>query len=136
MTDQLREWIEKELTIQDPSEILEEVKEKTKKLIRITKDGNFTVILHDTTDKDTCYLCFVARAYAFKAGYVPSDEMKNEDLKSLVKINPPSVDTHIMELRNEGIIDQVQMGVHKVNYLRLSATLDTLLAKIGEDNAP
>ena len=121
--------------MQDPSDILEEVKEKTKKLIRITKDGNFMVIPQETADKETCYLGFVARAYAFKAGYVPSDEMKSEDLKSLVKINPPSVDAHIMELRNEGLIDQVRTGVHKINYLRLLATLDTILAKIGGDNA-
>lgn len=134
MSDKLREWIEKELTMEDTSQLLDDAKEKVKRLIRLGKDGNFRVIPNNITDKDVCYLYFVARSYSFKAEYVQSDEVKNEDLKSILRINPPSIDTYIMEMRNEDRIEQVRTGVHRINYLRMSGNLDEILAKIDQEN--
>ncbi|MGA8905580.1 MAG: hypothetical protein WB661_11315 [Candidatus Bathyarchaeia archaeon] len=135
MSDELKEWIEKELTLEDTSQILDEVKDKVKQLIRITKDGNFKTIPSGLTDKDVCYLYFVARAYSFKAGYVESDEVKNEDLKAgLKKINPPSIDTYIAEMRKDGLIEQVRTGVHTINYLRMSSGLEEISSKLGGNN--
>lgn len=120
--------------MEDTSQVLDNAKDKVKRLIRIGKDGNFRVIPNKVTDKDACYLYFVARGYSFKAGYVTSDEVRNEDLKIILRINPPSIDTYIMEMRNEGRIEQVQTGVHRINYVRMSEDLDEILAKIEQEN--
>lgn len=130
LTDNLREWIEKELTMENNSQILEAVKDKIKRLIRITRDGNMKVVAA-VSDKDTCYLYFVARAFSLIAEYVKSDEVKNEDLKTALKINPPSIDNYVMEMRKEGLIEQVRTGVHRINYLRMPEALDDVLSKIG-----
>lgn len=136
MSDELKKWIEKELTLEDTSQVLDEAKDKVKKLIRLTKDGNFKTIPTGLTDKDVCYLYFVARAYSLKVGYVESDEVKNEDLKAtLKKINAASIDTYIAEMRNSGLIEQVRTGVHKINYLTMSSALDEISPKLGETNA-
>lgn len=132
----MKKWIEKELTLEDTSQVLDEVKDKVKKLIRLTKDGNFKPIPSGLTDKDVCYLYFVARAYSLKVGYVESDEVKNEDLKtSLKKINSASIDTYIAEMRNDGLIEQVRTGVHRVNYLTMSSGLEQIISKLGGNNA-
>jgi hypothetical protein len=136
LSDELKKWIENELTLEDTSQVLDQVKDKVKQLIRLTKDGNFMPIPSGLTDKDICYLYFVARAYSLKAGYVESDEVKNEDLKvSLKKINPASIDTYIAEMRNDGLIEQVRIGVHKINYLKMPSGLEEILSKPGATNA-
>ena len=120
----------------DEVEEFEKLVPKVKKIVRIKKDGTPIIVCDrrrlSKSELIVCYL--IGKFFAKKLELVDADSATNKELSEALKINERVIAARLNDLRNEGLVEQVARGEHKISTVDLEFFLDKILEKVGEKN--
>ena len=118
--------------IYDEEEEFEKLIPKVKKIVRVKKDGS-PVILCDRSllsHSELIMAYLVGKFFARKLEFVETDSVTNNELSKVLKLKNNVVHARLKELRNEGYVEQVRRGEHRISTVKLEEFLDRVLEKI------
>ncbi|MCX7998245.1 MAG: winged helix-turn-helix domain-containing protein [Leptospiraceae bacterium] len=105
---------------------------KVKRIVKIKKDGE-PVIVCDTrklsqNEQIVCYL--IGKFFAKQLGLSKSDSASNREISETLGIKEKVVAARLKDLRDDGIVEQIVRGEHKISTVKLEEFLDRVLEKI------
>ncbi|MEM4602166.1 MAG: hypothetical protein QW808_04630 [Desulfurococcaceae archaeon] len=129
----LKEWIRKELIISDEREVIIQsllsVKDYAKQYIRLLKEKREILLLHPSRElpsKWRIYLYILGKAYGYISGIFENDQITNKELENSLKLPEGTVKSSLKELRDEEWIIQIEPGIHRLNYSKLSEAFESM----------
>lgn len=121
--NELAKWIKNELIANQTDELTGN-KERIKKFLRLTPDGNVMVNDKRATSRIQVALYYIGVAYAKAAELRPDDSASNHEIAERLGLPDGTVHPKVKELRDGHFIEAVKDGVHRINYARLGSLLD------------
>jgi len=133
----LKEWIERELILSSEkdeiAQALSEVKEDAKQYIRLLKETKGIRLLASTRDlpnKWKIYLYLVGKTFGFVADMFETDQVTNKELEESLKLPEGTIRSELKDLRDEGWIIQIEPGIHRLNYSKLTEAFQLIRGTI------
>ncbi len=120
--------------IYDDEEEFEKLIPKVKKVVKVKRDGTPIIVCErrrlSQGELIACYL--IGKFFAKKLELVETDTATNKQLSAALNIDERVVSARLKDLRDEGLVEQVARGEHKISTVNLELFLDKLLEKVGE----
>lgn len=120
--------------IYDDMEEFEKLVPKVKQIVRVKKDGTPIIVCNrrklSQSELIACYL--IGKFFAKKLELTETDTATNKEITGTFRINERVVGARLKDLRDEGILEQVSRGEHKISTVGLEDFLNKLLEKVGE----
>jgi|Deesub1362A_J573_1020465.scaffolds.fasta_scaffold01624_8 DNA-binding transcriptional ArsR family regulator len=120
--------------IYDEVEEFENLVPKVKRVVKVKKDGTPVIVCDrrrlSQSELITCYL--IGKFFAKKLELTDTDTATNKELSKTLKMDERVVSARLKDLRDEGLVEQVARGEHKISTVNLESFLDKILEKIGE----
>ena len=122
--------------IYDEEEEFERLVPKVKKVVRVKRNGTPVIVCDRSrlsqSDLIVCYL--IGKFFAKKLELTETNTATNKELSEALRINEKVISARLKDLRDEGIVEWVARGEHKISTVNLESFLDKLLEKLGEKN--
>ncbi len=126
--ENLKKRIHEEMTV-DYSNSLEKNFDLAKQFIRITKEGKIDVIIKDKVGgKEQLLLYMIGKLYAKEAGFLPTDDVGNNELMDELGIPIGSLLPWLKILRDGNKIKQIKKGKNVHHVISISIVEKTLKA--------
>jgi predicted transcriptional regulator len=118
----LKKWIEDEMTIDIESELLKH-KEKVKNLVQLTKTGDVILKQTDLTAKQKILVYLIGKTYSKVADYTQNETATNKEIIETLGLPEGTVKNVLFDLRNEGIVNSLESGVHRIRVANIGLAL-------------
>jgi predicted transcriptional regulator len=118
----LKKWIEDEMTVDVESELLKH-KEKVKNLVQLTKTGDVILKQTDLTAKQKILVYLIGKVYCKAADYTKDETATNKELIETLGLPEGTVKNSLFDLRNEGIVNSLESGVHRIRLANIGLAL-------------
>jgi predicted transcriptional regulator len=118
----LKKWIEDEMTIDIESELLKH-KEKVKNLVQLTKTGDVILKQTDLTTKQKVLVYLIGKTYSKVADYTQNETATNKEIIETLSLPEGTVKNVLFDLRNEGIVNSLESGVHRIRVANIGLAL-------------
>jgi len=118
----LKKWIEDEMTINIESELLK-YKEKVKNLVQLTKTGDVILKQTDLTAKQKILVYLIGKTYSKVADYTQNETATNKEIIETLGLPEGTVKNVLFDLRNEGIVNSLENGVHRIRVANIGLAL-------------
>jgi len=118
----LKKWIEDEMTIDIENELLKH-KEKVKNLVQLTKTGDVILKQTDLTAKQKILVYLIGKTYSKVADYTQNETATNKEIIETLGLPEGTVKNVLFDLRNEGIVNSLESGVHRIRVANIGLAL-------------
>lgn len=128
--DDLEKWIKRELTVDIRNE-LNKHRENVKKLLRLMPSGEI-IIKTDVvpiSSKEQIALYMIGKFYSNYVKYAKERTATNKELVDTLALPEGTVKNSLFQLRKEGSIVSLGVGVHQIKMDRIGVILKEILSK-------
>lgn len=125
-TDEMREWVRKNMAANPPS-VLRDNRDRAAKFVGVAEDGSVAVKSGDSwRDRDRIAAYYLGKHYVTAAGYATEAVVENQELSTNLGIPENSVAPRVKELRDGRVISSVGNGRHILPLSGVTRVLDEL----------